>query len=113
MHATSILTAAAALMLGIVQASPLVENRQDGFGCKFYGDGIKNQHVGVGHDIDVLGDSGHLRHLDCGTTSNQFVPGIFAKCTVDGKQVRMTEIEGDKLNIKCSFGKKNDDDDDN
>lgn len=77
---------AAALLLAGVQAAPALESRQIIYGCYFNGDGIVNQYVSVGHDIDVTSPSGKIWHLDCGTTSTQLVKGVFAKCTVNDKQ---------------------------
>lgn len=126
MHASSIILAATALFLGAAQASPVqVAERQDtvygwyvlptthfsavqspsvtppatNSSCvcsRFFGDGIVDQALTVGHGLKVKDGHGKMRHLDCGTTSNQFVPGIFAKCSVDGEQAYMSEIKGDK-----------------
>lgn len=63
----------------------------------FSGEGINNQYVSVGHDIDVTDANGNTRNLDCGTTSQQLVPNVFAKCTVDKKQpAGITANESDK-----------------
>ncbi|KAF9882207.1 hypothetical protein CkaCkLH20_00243 [Colletotrichum karsti] len=76
----------AAILLAGGQAAPAVESRQVIYGCYFNGDGIANQYVSVGHDIDAPGKSGKTWHLDCGTTSVPIIKDVFAKCTVDGKQ---------------------------
>ncbi|GJC89185.1 hypothetical protein ColLi_12023 [Colletotrichum liriopes] len=84
MHA--FITVAAALLLAGVQAAPALESRQIIYGCYFTGDGIVNQYVSVGHDIDVPGASGKIWNLDCGTTSTQLVPNVFAKCAVNKEE---------------------------
>ncbi|KAJ0295789.1 hypothetical protein COL5a_009082 [Colletotrichum fioriniae] len=90
-------TVAAALLVAGAQAAPALESRQIIYGCYFSGDGIVNQYVSVGHDIDVTGTSGKSYHIDCGTTSGQIVPDVFAKCTVDGKKPDgITANESDK-----------------
>ncbi|KAK1709424.1 hypothetical protein CaCOL14_005528 [Colletotrichum acutatum] len=95
-------TVAAALLVAGVQAAPALESRQIIYGCYFSGDGVVNQYVSVGHDIDVTGTSGKSYHIDCGTTSGQIVPNVFAKCTVDGKQpAGITANESDKNAINC------------
>ncbi|OHW98649.1 hypothetical protein CSPAE12_02637 [Colletotrichum incanum] len=100
MHAFA--TVAAALLLGAAQAAPAPESRQIIYGCYFTGDGIVNQYVSVGHDIDVPGTSGKTWNLDCGTTSTQLVPNVFAKCTVNKKQPSgITANENDKNAINC------------
>ncbi|TDZ26544.1 hypothetical protein Cob_v000413 [Colletotrichum orbiculare MAFF 240422] len=93
-------TFAAALLAACAQAAPVVESRQVIYGCYFNGQGIENQLVTVGHDIDVTGTDGKTYTLDCGTTSQQLVPGVFAKCTVNGKQpAGITGV--DAANINC------------
>ncbi|EXF78111.1 hypothetical protein CFIO01_04456 [Colletotrichum fioriniae PJ7] len=95
-------TVAAALLVAGAQAAPALESRQIIYGCYFSGDGIVNQYVSVGHDIDVTGTSGKSYHIDCGTTSGQIVPDVFAKCTVDGKKPDgITANESDKNAINC------------
>ncbi|KAK1530899.1 uncharacterized protein CCOS01_06002 [Colletotrichum costaricense] len=95
-------TIAAALLVAGAQAAPALESRQIIYGCYFSGDGVVNQYVSVGHDIDVTGTSGKSYHIDCGTTSGQIVPNIFAKCTVDGKKPDgITANESDKNAINC------------
>ncbi|KAK0375947.1 hypothetical protein CLIM01_06685 [Colletotrichum limetticola] len=90
-------TVAAALLVAGAQAAPALESRQIIYGCYFSGDGVVNQYVSVGHDIDVTGTSGKSYHIDCGTTSGQIVPNVFAKCTVDGKKPDgITANESDK-----------------
>ncbi|KAK6216539.1 hypothetical protein QIS74_06653 [Colletotrichum tabaci] len=84
MHAFT--TIAAALLVAGAQAAPALESRQIIYGCYFTGDGIVDQYVSVGHDIDVTGASGKTWNLDCGTTSQQLVPNVFAKCDVNKKQ---------------------------
>ncbi|KAK1671360.1 hypothetical protein BDP55DRAFT_771843 [Colletotrichum godetiae] len=99
-------TVAAALLIAGAQAAPALESRQDVYGCYFSGDGINNQYVSVGHDIDVTDASGNTRNLDCGTTSQQLVPNVFAKCTVDKKQpAGITANESDKNAINCPVSK--------
>ncbi|KAL0942361.1 uncharacterized protein CTRU02_200247 [Colletotrichum truncatum] len=96
----SFTTVAAALLFVGAQAAPAVESRQIVYGCYFNGDGIANQYVTVGSDIDITGKSGKVWTLDCGTTSEQIVKGVFAKCTVNGKQP--FGITGfDAANINC------------
>lgn len=55
----------------------------------FTGDGISAD-ISVGHDAGadapLTGTSGKTYELDCGTTSTQPVPGVFAKCTVNGEK---------------------------
>lgn len=59
-------------------------------------DGIVDQYVTVGSDLDRTGKSGKSWNLDCGTTSQPIVEGIYAKCTIDGVQpFSITAIEGD------------------
>ncbi|KAI3542431.1 hypothetical protein CABS01_01793 [Colletotrichum abscissum] len=95
-------TIAAALLVAGAQAAPALESRQIIYGCYFSGDGVVNQYVSVGHDIDVTGTSGKSYHIDCGTTSGQIVPNVFAKCTVDGKKPDgITANESDKNAINC------------
>ncbi|KAI3538234.1 hypothetical protein CABS03_06480 [Colletotrichum abscissum] len=97
-------TIAAALLVAGAQAAPALESRQIIYGCDSYfsGDGVVNQYVSVGHDIDVTGTSGKSYHIDCGTTSGQIVPNVFAKCTVDGKKPDgITANESDKNAINC------------
>ncbi|KAK1543253.1 hypothetical protein CPAR01_03886 [Colletotrichum paranaense] len=108
-------TVAAALLVAGAQAAPALESRQIIYGwgsnsCTgltvidsyFSGDGVVNQYVSVGHDIDVTGTSGKSYHIDCGTTSGQIVPNVFAKCTVDGKKPDgITANESDKNAINC------------
>ncbi|KAK1469121.1 hypothetical protein CMEL01_00888 [Colletotrichum melonis] len=95
-------TVAAALLVAGAQAAPALESRQIIYGCYFSGDGVVNQYVSVGHDIDVTGTSGKSYHIDCGTTSGQIVPNVFAKCTVDGKKPDgITANESDKNAINC------------
>ncbi|TQN63588.1 hypothetical protein CSHISOI_11827, partial [Colletotrichum shisoi] len=86
MHAFT--TLAAALLVAGAQAAPALESRQIIYGWRSYftGDGIVDQYVSVGHDIDVTGASGKTWNLDCGTTSQQLVPNVFAKCDVNNKQ---------------------------
>ncbi|GKT49031.1 uncharacterized protein ColSpa_09212 [Colletotrichum spaethianum] len=93
---------AAALLVVGVQAAPTLESRQIIYGCYFTGDGIVNQYVSVGHDIDVTGATDKTWTLDCGTTSEQLVPNVFAKCTVNGKQpFNVTANANDKNAINC------------
>ncbi|KAK1715986.1 hypothetical protein BDP67DRAFT_488444 [Colletotrichum lupini] len=95
-------TIAAALLVAGAQAAPALESRQIIYGCYFSGDGVVNQYVSVGHDIDVTGTSGKSYHIDCGTTSGQIVPNVFAKCTVDDKKPDgITANESDKNAINC------------
>ncbi|KAK2004229.1 hypothetical protein LX36DRAFT_696368 [Colletotrichum falcatum] len=90
------------LLAAGAQAAPALEGRQTIYGCYFTGDGIVNQQVTVGHDIDVVGTSGKTYTLDCGTTSQQIVPNVFAKCTVNGKQpAGITANSQDKNAINC------------
>ncbi|WYZ41727.1 hypothetical protein EsH8_V_000622 [Colletotrichum jinshuiense] len=97
----SSITAVAALLLAGAQAAPVVESRQIIYGCYFTGDGIVNQYVSVGHDIDVTGTSKSW-HLDCGTTSDQIIKDVYAKCTVDGKTpAGITANESDVNAISC------------
>ncbi|KAK1452504.1 hypothetical protein CCUS01_10982 [Colletotrichum cuscutae] len=71
-------TVAAALLVAGAQAAPALESRQIIYGC------------------------GKSYHIDCGTTSGQIVPNIFAKCTVDGKKPDgITANESDKNAINC------------
>lgn len=55
----------------------------------FTGDGISAD-ISVGHDAGsdapLTGSSGKTYELDCGTTSTQPVPGVFANCTVNGEK---------------------------
>ncbi|KAL2275484.1 hypothetical protein FJTKL_01994 [Diaporthe vaccinii] len=55
----------------------------------FTGDGISAD-ISVGHDAGsdapLTGTSGKTYELDCGTTSTQPVPGVYAKCTVNGEK---------------------------
>ncbi|KAF4785124.1 hypothetical protein HER10_EVM0002909 [Colletotrichum scovillei] len=88
-------TVAAAILVAGAQAAPALEPY-------FSGDGVVSQYVSVGHDIDVTGTSGKSYHIDCGTTSGQIVPNVFAKCTVDGKKPDgITANESDKNAINC------------
>ncbi|KAK1566273.1 uncharacterized protein LY79DRAFT_492229, partial [Colletotrichum navitas] len=43
-------------------------------------------HVSIGHDIDIAGAGGKTYNLDSGTISQQLVPDVFVKCTVNGMQ---------------------------
>ncbi|KAK1654522.1 hypothetical protein BDP81DRAFT_445335 [Colletotrichum phormii] len=95
-------TVAAALLVAGAQAAPALESRQIIYGCYFSGDGVANQYVSVGHDSKVTGTSGKTYLIDCGTTSGQIVPNVFAKCTVDGKQPDgITANKSDKNAINC------------
>ncbi|KAF4779305.1 hypothetical protein HER10_EVM0002675 [Colletotrichum scovillei] len=67
-------TVAAALLVAGAQAAPALESRQVIYGCYFSGEGINNQYVSVGHDIDVTDANGNTRNLDCGTTSSSLFP---------------------------------------
>ncbi|KAF6784598.1 hypothetical protein CSOJ01_15729 [Colletotrichum sojae] len=93
---------AAALLFAGAQAAPAVESRQVIYGCYFNGDGIVNQYVSVGHDIDVTSPSGKTWHLDCGTTSVPIIKDVFAKCTVNKKQpAGVTGVDSENRNINC------------
>ncbi|KAG7055222.1 hypothetical protein JMJ77_0007687 [Colletotrichum scovillei] len=107
-------TVAAAILVAGAQAAPALEppghlwmGFQPLYGLTvidsyFSGDGVVSQYVSVGHDIDVTGTSGKSYHIDCGTTSGQIVPNVFAKCTVDGKKPDgITANESDKNAINC------------
>ncbi|KAK2065595.1 hypothetical protein LY76DRAFT_586318 [Colletotrichum caudatum] len=100
MHAVTF--AITALLAACSQAAAFPESRQIVYGCYFNGQGIVNQYVSVGHDIDVTGNGGKTFTLDCGTTSEQLVPNVFAKCTVNGKQpAGITASTQDKNAINC------------
>ncbi|KAK1980736.1 hypothetical protein LZ30DRAFT_722282 [Colletotrichum cereale] len=100
MHAVTL--AITALLAAGAQTAPALESREVVYGCYFNGQGIVNQYVSVGHDIDVTGTGGKTFTLDCGTTSQQLVPNVFAKCTVNGKQpAGITANQGDKNAINC------------
>ncbi|KKY39768.1 hypothetical protein UCDDA912_g00193 [Diaporthe ampelina] len=88
MHATTTVASLLTLCLSAVGAAT-VQSRQVIYGCHFTGDGI-NADISVGHDAGsdapLNGTSGKTYELDCGTTSSQPVPGVFAKCTINGEK---------------------------
>uniref|UniRef100_L2FCG0 Uncharacterized protein n=1 Tax=Colletotrichum fructicola (strain Nara gc5) TaxID=1213859 RepID=L2FCG0_COLFN len=92
-------TTIAAALLVAGGPPPSRAARSSTAGDYFSGDGIVDQYISVGHDEDIPGKT-KTWHLDCGTTSSQLVPGVFAKCTVDGKAP--FGITGhDATNINC------------
>ncbi|KAJ0121947.1 hypothetical protein J7T55_002458 [Diaporthe amygdali] len=88
MHSASTIVSVLAVCLSAVSAAT-IQSRQVIYGCHFTGDGISTD-ISVGHDAGadapITGASGKTYELDCGTTSTQPVPGVFAKCTVNGEK---------------------------
>ncbi|KAG8157309.1 hypothetical protein KVR01_012693 [Diaporthe batatas] len=94
MRATTAVASLLAVCLPAVSAAT-IHSRQEGiiYGCHFTGDGISAD-ISVGHDAGadapLTGTSGKTYELDCGTTSTQPVPGVFAKCTVNKEKPVIT-----------------------
>ncbi|KAG6368957.1 hypothetical protein INS49_003176 [Diaporthe citri] len=92
MRAATTIASLLAVCLSAVSAAT-IQSRQVIYGCEnhshFTGDGISAD-ISVGHDAGsdapLTGTSGKTYELDCGTTSTQPVPGVYAKCTVNGEK---------------------------
>ncbi|KAK7703440.1 hypothetical protein SLS64_009109 [Diaporthe eres] len=88
MHVATTIASLLAVCLSAVSAAS-IQSRQTIYGCHFTGDGISAD-ISVGHDAGsdapLTGTSGKTYELDCGTTSTQPVPGVYAKCTVNGEK---------------------------
>ncbi|KAL3420871.1 hypothetical protein PVAG01_07316 [Phlyctema vagabunda] len=101
MRVSVFLGSVVALLATSITAAPLEDKRQVIYGCDFKGKGIE-AYISVGHDETYDGDDGESYLLDCGTTSSQRVPGIFAKCAVNGKEITQPS-RADDTTILCKF----------